>query len=78
MLAEKKKSDTNAKLYMVILSDGYPERQTVNHTTAANHAKNVTGVEIFTIGYDTDEDTQNYYKVLQQIKTIIQMLMVTM
>ncbi len=66
MLAEKKKSDTNAKLYMVILSDGYPERQTVNHTTAANHAKNVTGVEIFTIGYDTDEDTQ---KLLQGVAT---------
>lgn len=66
MLAEKKKSDTNAKLYMVILSDGYPERQTVNHTTAANHAKNVTGVEIFTIGYDTDENTQ---KLLQGVAT---------
>lgn len=66
MLAEKKRSDTNAKLYMVILSDGYPERQTVNHTTAANHAKNVTGVEIFTIGYDTDENTQ---KLLQGVAT---------
>lgn len=66
MLAEKKKSDANAKLYMVILSDGYPEGQTVNHTTAANHAKNVTGVEIFTIGYDTDEDTQ---KLLQGVAT---------
>ncbi len=66
MLAEKKKSDTNAKLYMVILSDGYPEGQTVNHTTAANHAKNVTGVEIFTIGYDTDEDTQ---ELLQGVAT---------
>lgn len=66
MLAEKKKSDTNAKLYMVILSDGYPEGQTVNHTTAANHAKNVTGVEIFTIGYDTDENTQ---KLLQGVAT---------
>ena len=66
MLAEKKKSDANAKLYMVILSDGYPKGQTVNHTTAANHAKNVTGVEIFTIGYDTDEDTQ---KLLQGVAT---------
>lgn len=66
MLAEKKKSDANAKLYMVILSDGYPESQTVNHTTAANHAKNVTGVEIFTIGYDTDEDTQ---ELLQGVAT---------
>lgn len=66
MLAEKKKSDTNAKLYMVILSDGYPESQTVNHTTVANHAKNVTGVEIFTIGYDTDENTQ---KLLQGVAT---------
>lgn len=66
MLAEKKKSDTNAKLYMVILSDGYPESQTVNHTIAANHAKNVTGVEIFTIGYDTDEDTQ---ELLQGVAT---------
>ena len=66
MLAEKKKSDANAKLYMVILSDGYPEGQTVNHTTAANHAKNVTGVEIFTIGYDTDENTQ---KLLQGVAT---------
>ena len=66
MLADKKKSDANAKLYMVILSDGYPEGQTVNHTTAANHAKNVTGVEIFTIGYDTDEDTQ---KLLQGVAT---------
>lgn len=66
MLAEKKRSDANAKLYIVILSDGYPESQTVNHTTAANHAKNVTGVEIFTIGYDTDEDTQ---KLLQGVAT---------
>ncbi len=66
MLAEKKRSDANAKLYMVILSDGYPEGQTVNHTTAANHAKNVTGVEIFTIGYDTDEDTQ---ELLQSVAT---------
>ena len=66
MLDDKKKSDANAKLYMVILSDGYPEGQTVNHTTAANHAKNVTGVEIFTIGYDTDEDTQ---KLLQGVAT---------
>ena len=66
MLDDKKKSDTNAKLYMVILSDGYPERQTVNHTTAANNAKNVTGVEIFTIGYDTDENTQ---KLLQGVAT---------
>ena len=66
MLADKKKSDANAKLYMVILSDGYPEGQTVNHTTAANHAKNVTGVEIFTIGYDTDENTQ---KLLQGVAT---------
>ena len=66
MLAEKKRSDANAKLYMVILSDGYPEGQTVNHTTAANHAKNVTGVEIFTIGYDTDENTQ---KLLQGVAT---------
>lgn len=66
MLAEKKKSDANAKLYMVILSDGYPEGQTVNHTKAANDAKNVTGVEIFTIGYDTDEDTQ---ELLQGVAT---------
>lgn len=66
MLDDKKKSDANAKLYMVILSDGYPERQTVNHTTAANNAKNVTGVEIFTIGYDTDEDTQ---ELLQGVAT---------
>lgn len=66
MLDDKKKSDANAKLYMVILSDGYPEGQTVNHTTAANHAKNVTGVEIFTIGYDTDENTQ---KLLQGVAT---------
>lgn len=66
MLDDKKKSDANAKLYMVILSDGYPEGQTVNHTTAANHAKNVTGVEIFTIGYDTDEDTQ---ELLQGVAT---------
>lgn len=66
MLAEKKKSDANAKLYMVILSDGYPEGQTVNHTKAANDAKNVTGVEIFTIGYDTDENTQ---KLLQGVAT---------
>lgn len=66
MLADKKKSDANAKLYMVILSDGYPEGQTVNHTTAANNAKNVTGVEIFTIGYDTDENTQ---KLLQGVAT---------
>ena len=66
MSAEKKKSDANAKLYMVILSDGYPEGQTVNHTTAANDAKNVTGVEIFTIGYDTDENTQ---KLLQGVAT---------
>lgn len=66
MLDDKKKSDTNAKLYMVILSDGYPEGQTVNHTIAANHAKNVTGVEIFTIGYDTDENTQ---KLLQGVAT---------
>lgn len=66
MLAEKKRSDANAKLYMVILSDGYPEGQTVNHTKAANHAKNVTGVEIFTIGYDTDENTQ---KLLQGVAT---------
>lgn len=66
MLAEKKKSDANAKLYMVILSDGYPEGQTVNHTKAANDAKNVTGVEIFTIGYDTDEKTQ---KLLQGVAT---------
>ena len=34
--------------------------------TAANHAKNVTGVEIFTIGYDTDENTQ---KLLQGVAT---------
>ena len=66
MLADKKKSDANAKLYMVILSDGYPEGQTVNHTSAANNAKNVTGVEIFTIGYDTDENTQ---KLLQGVAT---------
>lgn len=66
MLDDKKKSDANAKLYMVILSDGYPEGQTVNHTTAANDAKNVTGVEIFTIGYDTDENTQ---KLLQGVAT---------
>lgn len=66
MLAEKKRSDANAKLYMVILSDGYPEGQTVNHTKAANDAKNVTGVEIFTIGYDTDENTQ---KLLQGVAT---------
>lgn len=66
MLNDKKKSDANAKLYMVILSDGYPEGQTVNHTKAANHAKNVTGVEIFTIGYDTDEKTQ---KLLQGVAT---------
>lgn len=66
MLADKKKSDANAKLYMVILSDGYPEGQTVNHTKAANDAKNVTGVEIFTIGYDTDEDTQ---ELLQGVAT---------
>lgn len=66
MLDDKKKSDANAKLYMVILSDGYPEGQTVNHTSAANNAKNVTGVEIFTIGYDTDENTQ---KLLQGVAT---------
>ena len=66
MLADKKKSDANAKLYMVILSDGYPEGQTVDHTTAANDAKNITGVEIFTIGYDTDKNTQ---KLLQGVAT---------
>lgn len=66
MLASKKASNPNAKLYMVILSDGYPERQTVDHTTAANHAKNTTGIEIFTIGYDTTEETQ---KLLEGVAT---------
>ena len=58
MLEAKKKDNPNAKLYMVILSDGYPERETVNHTTAANHAKNTTGIEIYTIGYDTNNETK--------------------
>lgn len=66
MLASKKKTNPNAKLYMVILSDGYPEEETVDHTTAANHAKNTTGIEIFTIGYDTTEDTQ---KLLEGVAT---------
>lgn len=58
MLEAKKKDNPNAKLYMVILSDGYPERETVNHTTAANRAKNTTGIEIYTIGYDTNNETK--------------------
>ena len=66
MLAAKKASNENAKLYMVVLSDGYPERQTVDHNKAANEAKNVNGIEIFTIGYDTDERTQ---KLLEGIAT---------
>ena len=58
MLEAKKKDNPNAKLYMVILSDGYPERETVNHTTAANRAKDTTGIEIYTIGYDTNNETK--------------------
>ena len=66
ILAAKKRKNSSAKLYMVLLSDGYPEGETVNHTTAANHAKNVTGIEIFTIGYDTDDNTK---ELLQGVAT---------
>ena len=63
----KKKAD-NAKLYMVILSDGYPEyysNQDSDHMAAATRAKNA-GIEIFTIGYDTTKQTAD---VLKQVAT---------
>ena len=63
----KKKAD-NAKLYMVILSDGYPEyysNQDSNHMAAAKRAKDA-GIEIFTIGYDTTKQTA---EVLKKVAT---------
>ena len=61
LLMEKKSKDPNAILYMVVLSDGYPEGQTINHNTAANAAK-ANGIEIFTIGYDVNNDTRDLLK----------------
>lgn len=46
---------------MVILSDGYPEYysyQPSNHSEEAKNAKD-NGVEIFTIGYETTQETEN-------------------
>lgn len=65
ILVDKKNADEDAILYMVILSDGYPEYQTVDHTTAANTAK-ANDIEIFTIGYDVDSDTK---ELLQGVAT---------
>lgn len=61
LLMAKKTADQNAILYMVVLSDGYPEGQTINHNTAANAAK-ANGIEIFTIGYDVNNDTRDLLK----------------
>ena len=62
MLKQKKSEVPNAKLYMVILSDGYPEGNQIDYNAAANNAKNVTKAEIFTIGYDTDNRTEALLK----------------
>ena len=61
LLLEKKNENANAKLYMVILSDGYPEYysyQPSNHSEEAKNAKD-NGVEIFTIGYETTQETED-------------------
>jgi len=60
MLLSEKEKNKNAKLYMVILSDGYPEYysyQPDNHFEEAKKAKD-NGIEIFTIGYETTVDTE--------------------
>ncbi len=63
LLSAKKSEVSDAKLYMVILSDGYPEgTQSADYNVAAKNAKDVTGVEIFSIGYDTDDDTEELLK----------------
>lgn len=62
MLKAKKQEVPNSKLYMVILSDGYPEGNQINYNDAANEAKNNTKAEIFTIGYDTDNRTEALLK----------------
>ena len=68
LLLDVKKENSNAKLYMVILSDGYPEYysyQDHDHFGEANKAKN-NGVEIFTIGYETTDETE---EVLTNVAT---------
>ena len=68
LLDAKKKADPNAKLYMVIISDGYPEEYNISNEAAANKAKvsaataKKNNIEIFTIGYDTTEETQELLK----------------
>ena len=68
LLDAKKKADPNAKLYMVIISDGYPEEYKISNEAAANKAKvsaataKKNNIEIFTIGYDTTEETQELLK----------------
>lgn len=73
LLASVKAKNSNAKLYMVILTDGYPEEDNITTAEAATKAKNAAttakttnGIEIFTIGYDTGKDTK---LLLQQIAT---------
>ena len=68
LLLDVKKENNNAKLYMVILSDGSPyyyENQDQNHSEEATKAKN-NGVEIFTIGYETTDEAE---EVLTNVAT---------
>ena len=68
LLLAKKASDPNAKLYMVVLGDGYPEgTQTVPVATAAETAHS-SGIEVFTIGYDVDQNSAEE-RVLKSIAT---------
>lgn len=68
LLDDKKKADSNAKLYMVILTDGYPEESDITGDEAANKAKlsardaKNAGIEIFTIGYGTNKSTADLLK----------------
>lgn len=68
LLDAKKKADSNAKLYMVILTDGYPEESDITGYDAANKAKlsardaKNAGIEIFTIGYGTNKSTADLLK----------------
>lgn len=63
LLLQKKTTDANAKLYMVILSDGSPTDY--DYDTAATNAKN-NGIEIFTIGYNVGSYAKG---VLQGVAT---------
>lgn len=70
LLEEKRKVNEDSKLYMIILTDGYPEEENVSDDIAANNAKKSADnskkskINIFTIGYDITKKDEELLKYI--------------